>query len=154
MRKSNAEDLVNLMSSLSIRIRSQLFRDSEIQSTSSTADIESWICIEEEEDVQKEMIDDEMDELEEGISHLSVRHASTILDVEDDGDTVVCAPIPSAVEMAVQFQPLEEVCFDCNLPEVGVYLKRAKREIEAQRKERSSGISCQLLLSELWSICK
>lgn len=48
---------------------------------------------------------------------------------DDDGDSVDAAPIPSLVHLSEKLHALEKVCFDCDLHEAGVYLRKAKREI-------------------------
>lgn len=61
------------------------------------------------------MIEDAMDEIEQGKLASTVGHSGAMLDDDDDGDTFTSAPIESSVELTAQFQPLENLGFDCNM---------------------------------------
>lgn len=57
----------------------------------------------------------------------------------DEGDYVDAAPITSAADLSETLHASEKVCFDCNLPEAGVYLTKPKRKIASRRKKSTRG---------------
>lgn len=96
---NDAEDIVEMMGTLSIRGRAELFRNSDVLVTPSKGDIESWFGIECDEEVQDGMIEDAMDEVEDGMGVEGIGQIGDISDNGDGGETVVCAPIPRAMEL-------------------------------------------------------
>ena len=74
---------------------------------------------------------------------------------DEDGIKVSCAPLPTSRAVTEMFGDLEDMCFNCNLPQAAVFLRRAMREVEPERAKRAvPGKGRQMLLPELWGCGK
>lgn len=61
----------------------------------------------------------------------------SVEDNDNDRNTFDCAPLPTRHKVSEMFSELESMCFEFNLPQSSIYLRRAKKEVEAEKITRS-----------------
>lgn len=89
------------------------------------SDIEKWMAIEEDDSVQEAMVSDSFEQL----SNLdAVDEVSTAPNQPDDpdGECELSSPFPPASEITKMFKQLEEISYECSVPEAGDFLAKAK----------------------------
>ena len=145
-------DILGLFQNMSLEALSVLLHDSDIGDVDQTT-VELWMDVEMNDEVQDGMIEDATvtDDVVMASPGVEQEHESEDMDENDDGMNICAAPIPSSKAVSAMFADLEEMSYNCNLPEVAVLLRRAKRGVDEVRATRSSSAQPrQVLLTELW----
>lgn len=146
-------DILGMFQKISLEARSVLLQDSDIADVDQTT-VEQWMDVEMNDDVQDGMIEDAtvMDDVGMASPGVEQENEGEDMDEDDDSTNICAAPIPSSTAVTAMFADLEEMSYNCNLPEVAVLLRRAKREVDEVRAKRSSSVQPrQMLLTELWA---
>ena len=127
------------MKQLTLEEQAGLFIDSDITYTPAN-DLCEWMDIESNVNVKKGMVEEDESK--------NVQISATE-NVNDDGENVVAAHIPSSSAVSAMISETEEMFHKCNILFAASSQRRAEREIELERKVHRGGKTGQRLLTEM-----
>lgn len=147
-QKKVLSNMFSMFAELSVEDTEQLMGDSDINDVTQ-AGLEDCLDVERNENRLDGIIEDavDLDEME----MVSEPGGAAVMDgddEEDDGPTVLSDPLPAPCAGTAMFADLEDMCFNCNLPQAAVFLCRAKRAVEEERPKRGGARKCQMPMSE------
>ena len=151
-KTSDVQEVMNMLRNLPITEDvQQEFSDTTLLNANA-GDISDWFHIEESAEVREAMVEDAVMRIDE--LAITDRKEEPEEGGDEDGnapDVAVVREVPSTSEIYALFQPLQNLAYDCNIPEAGAGLRRALNGFLSAIQQANAKKTRQVLIPEMLS---